>query len=130
MILLDTHVVIWLALEPGKISPAAVTAIRRQRSSGINPAISCITMYEIARSSERGRIALDLPISSFLDRVRTFFEVKPISANIAMTAAQLPKDFPSDPADRLIAATAIVEGVPLITADRNIRRSRLVKTIW
>ena len=45
-------------------------------------------------------------------------------------AAQFPSSFPSDPMDRIIAATAIVEGFPLLTADRNIRRSKLVKTIW
>jgi len=71
-----------------------------------------------------------VPIASFLDKVYALFEIKAVTAAVAMTAAQLPKDFPADPADRIIAATAIVEGLPLITADRNIRRSRLLKTIW
>lgn len=128
--LLDTHVVIWLALEPDKVSKSAVSAIRNQRLSGEVLAISCISLYELARMSERGRILLDPSLETFLSRVEALFEVKPISSAVALTAARLPNAFPGDPADRIIAGTAIVEGVPLITADRNIRRSRLVKTIW
>jgi PIN domain nuclease of toxin-antitoxin system len=130
MILLDTHVVFWLALEPAKISKPAIAAIRQQRKAGQKPAISCISLYEISRISERGRIVLDIPLESFLDRVQSFFDIRPISTAIAMSAARLPTHYPGDPADRLIAATAIVEGLSLVTADRSIRRSRSVKTIW
>lgn len=128
--LLDTRVVLWLALEPDRVSKSAALAIRNQRLSGEVLAISCISLYELARMSELGRILLDASLGSFLSRVAALFEVKPITTAVALAAARLPDTFPGDPADRLIAATAIVEGVPLITADRNIRRSRLVKTIW
>ena len=130
MILLDTHVVFWLALEPAKISKIALAAIKQQRKTGQKPVISCISLYEISRISERGRILLDIPLESFLDRIQSLFDIRPISTAVALTAARLPTNFPGDPADRLIAATAIVEGLSLITADRNIRRSRSVKTIW
>lgn len=130
MILLDTHVVFWLALDPGKISKSATSAIRKQQKAGPRLAISCLSLYEISRISERGRIVLDVPLEVFMGRVNSLFEIKPVNAEIAMTAARLPDSFPGDPADRLIAATAMVEGIPLVTADRNIRRSRLVKTIW
>ena len=89
-----------------------------------------MSLYEISRISERGRIVLDVSLEIFLSRVTSLFEIKPINSAIAIAAARLPDTFPGDPADRIIAATAIVEGLPLITADRNIRRSRLVKTIW
>ena len=56
--------------------------------------------------------------------------VKPITAEIASLAAQFPKDYPRDPADRLIGATARAEGLPLVTRDENIRRSNLLQTIW
>lgn len=128
--LLDTRVVLWLALEPDRVSKSAALAIRNHRLSGEVLAISCISLYELARMSELGRILLDASLGSFLSRVAALFEVKPITTAVALAAARLPDTFPGDPADRLIAATAIVEGVPLITADRNIRRSRLVKTIW
>lgn len=130
MILVDTHVVFWLALDPEKLSKTAAEAIRQQRDAGQNPAISSMSLYEISRISERGRIALDVPLETFLRRVNSLFDIKPINAAIAMAAARLPKTFPGDPADRIIAATAIVEGLPLLSADRNIRRSKVVKTIW
>jgi len=56
--------------------------------------------------------------------------VKPLTAEIAAAAAQFPEDFARDPADRLIAATASIEGLPLVTRDEQIRRSPLLKTIW
>jgi len=43
---------------------------------------------------------------------------------------ELPSSFPKDPADRLIAATAMVEGAPLVTADEQIRQAKVVQTIW
>jgi len=56
--------------------------------------------------------------------------LKPITPNIAALATQFPDDYPRDPADRLIAATARAEGLALITRDESIRRSPLLKTIW
>jgi PIN domain nuclease of toxin-antitoxin system len=43
---------------------------------------------------------------------------------------QMPAAYPSDPRDRIIGATALIEGLPLVTADEQIQRSRAVKTIW
>jgi len=56
--------------------------------------------------------------------------VKPLVPEIVALAVRLPAGFPKDPADRLIAATAIVEGVPLVTADERIRQTKVVQTIW
>jgi PIN domain nuclease of toxin-antitoxin system len=56
--------------------------------------------------------------------------IKEISPEIAILAQQFAATFPSDPQDRLIAATAIAEGAPLVTADDAIRASPLVRTIW
>jgi PIN domain nuclease of toxin-antitoxin system len=58
------------------------------------------------------------------------FRVFPITVNIALQAYELPSSYPKDPADRIIGATALVEDIPLLTADREIRRSRAVPTIW
>jgi len=130
MILLDTHVIFWLAFEPNKISRVAAEAIRGLQKSETYPAISCISLYEISRMSERGRIELDEPLETFLSRLNSLFEVRPIRTEIAIAAARFPNNFPGDPADRIIAATAMVEGLSLVSADRHIRRSRVVKTIW
>ena len=58
------------------------------------------------------------------------FVILPITANIALQAFELPPGYPKDPADRIIGATALVEDIPLVTADREIRRSKAVPTIW
>jgi PIN domain nuclease of toxin-antitoxin system len=56
--------------------------------------------------------------------------VKPITAEIAALATQFPDDYPKDPIDRLIGATARAEGIALVTGDEKIRSSPLLKTIW
>ena len=53
-----------------------------------------------------------------------------MTPEIAALAVRLPETYPKDPADRLIGATAIVEGVPLVTADKQIRQAKVVETIW
>jgi PIN domain nuclease of toxin-antitoxin system len=56
--------------------------------------------------------------------------LKPVTAEIAALALRLPGPFPRDPADRLIASTAMVEGMPLVTADARIRQSKVLDTVW
>ena len=56
--------------------------------------------------------------------------VIPITPEIALLAAQFPDDYPGDPADRLIGATARAGSMTLVTRDENIRRSPLLKTVW
>lgn len=61
---------------------------------------------------------------------KTGVEVREITPTIAALSIQFPEDFPKDPGDRLIAATARAEGLPLVTRDERIRSSPLLKTIW
>jgi PIN domain nuclease of toxin-antitoxin system len=92
--------------------------------------VSAISLFEIVWGILRGRIQSSLPVDELLVRIERQFTIRSVSPAIAKTAAQLPTSFPSDPFDRIIAATAIVEGLPLVTADRNIRRSRALRTLW
>ena len=130
MILLDTHVVIWLALEPGRISKRARAAIQETRQRGEGLAVSDTTLLEIATIENKGRIKLNASLEAFLAEIEARFIVLPITGRICVSALALPAAYPRDPADRVIGATALVEGLPLITADDGIRRSKALKTIW
>ena len=130
MILLDTHVVVWLALEPGRISKRARAAIAETRRRGEGLAISDITLLEIATIDNKGRIKLSASLEAFLTEIEARFIVLPITGRICVSALALPAAYPRDSADRVIGATALVEGLPLITADDGIRRSKTLKTIW
>src|SRR5690348_4683109 len=129
MILLDTHVLVWMVADPKKLSRVAQSVIQNaQKSDGI--CISAITLWELASLIERCRIqaygTMDASIRLLIEGVI----VKPITPEIATLAVQFPKDYSRDPADRLIGATARAEGIKLITKDENIRNSRLLNTVW
>lgn len=129
MILLDTHVVVWLALEPARISKRARAAIAETRRRGEGLAISDITLLEIAAIENKGRIKLSASLEAFLTEIEARFVVLPITGRICVGALGFPAAYPKDAADRVIGATALVEGLPLITADDGIRRSKAVNTI-
>ena len=130
MILVDTHVVVWLAFDQDKISKKAKIAIDKARMNAEGLAISDITLLELATLVSKGRIFLNISLESFLQEVESRFVVLPISGRACARARALPATYPNDPADRIIGATALVEGLSLLTADREIRRSRAVQTIW
>lgn len=130
MILLDTHVVLWLAFAPGRISKRAKAAIDAARRNDEGLAISGISLLELATLASKGRVSLSISLESFLVEVESRFVVLPITARICARAMALPSTFPHDPADRIICATAAVEGMALVTADRQIRRSRIVPNPW
>ena len=76
------------------------------------------------------RLNLMPDLETFLRDVELRFVVLPITANIALQAFELPAGYPKDPIDRIIGATALVEDIPLVTADAGIRKSRAIATIW
>ena len=130
MILVDTHVVVWLAFDPSQLSKKARAAIDQARSDGDGLAISDITLLELATLVNKGRIRLNISLESFLREVGARFVVLPISGQACVIALGLPPTYPKDPADRVIGATALVEGLALLTADREIRRLKALRTIW
>jgi PIN domain nuclease of toxin-antitoxin system len=115
-LLLDTHVVHWWSAEPDRVSRPAHEALE----SADELLVAAVSWYELAWLARNGRIALDVPIRSWLEGLGA--EVRTISLGpaIADTAVALPDSFPGDPADRQIYATAIEQGVKLVTKDRAI----------
>jgi PIN domain nuclease of toxin-antitoxin system len=130
LILIDTHVVLWLTSDPAKLSGKARAAIEVSRRNGDGIAVCDITLLELTTLASKGRILLGLSLESVLQEIEARFVVFPITGRACARAMSFPTAYPKDPADRIIGATALVEGFPLITADREIRRSKLVPTIW
>lgn len=115
-LLLDTHVVHWWSAEPDRISRSARSALKRADDL----LIAAISWYELAWLAERGRIAVDVPIRSWLEDLGAHLRTVGITPAIADSAAGLPSSFPRDPTDRIIYATAIEHGVKLVTKDQAI----------
>ena len=129
MILLDTHIVIWLALEPDRLSKRAKEAIRAARVQG-GLAIAGISLLELAWLAEKGRVETTLSVESFVRQCASKMTVLPITPEIAACAVGFPDSYPKDPQDRLIGATALVEGIPLVSHDEQIKNSGMIPVIW
>ena len=127
MIVLDTHVVLWMYSNPRKLSKAARSAI----AASTRTAVSAITCWEVATLVRHQRISLDRDVNLWLRQVAADLEVVPVDCAIARHAGELGNtDIPGDPADRLIWATAQLLGAPLVTADGDLRRFAPAGTIW
>lgn len=131
MIVLDTHVILWDALAPERLSELArETIVQANENDGL---IICdISLWEIAMLLQKGRVQVDVDSQTFINLLlqANKSRVLAISPQIAVLAAQFPAEINKDPADRLIAATALVENATLITANRNLRAAGLIPTLW
>ena len=129
MILADTHIVAWMALEPSLLSPKAAAALRESAQRG-GIAISCITLLELATLASRRRIVIPGSLDEFLEEIERRFIVVPIDHVIAKRATEFSPAYPRDPADRIIGASALVRGLRLVTRDEKIRMGKEVPTVW
>jgi PIN domain nuclease of toxin-antitoxin system len=132
VILLDTHTAYWLNHAPERLSPTASRAIRRAAAS-TGLALSPISLWEFALLIERGRLRLrGVTLLGLLEAlVRTpGLIVLEITPEIAALAVQLPFGLPRDPGDSLIAATALVHDISIVTKDQRMQESPRLRTIW
>jgi PIN domain nuclease of toxin-antitoxin system len=131
MIAVDTHILIWDALLPARLSPAAAEAIAASnQADGI--IVADISLWEIAMLVQKERVQVETDCRTFLNLIlqANKIHVRAITPQIAAFSTQLSTTINADPADRLIVATALVGGVSLVTADRNLLSSDEISTIW
>lgn len=131
MIVLDTHVLLWWASNPGNLSPKAIELIEE---SMVKKAIylSSITIWEIAMLCSRGRLELTMNVEDWISSVESlpFVNFVPVNNRIAFLSVNLP-DFPyPDPVDRIIIATTRFLRATLITRDHRILSYPHLKSVW
>jgi PIN domain nuclease of toxin-antitoxin system len=129
-VLLDTHIWLWGLLGDSRLSPQEVQVLDDLPSED-RPALSVISLWEVAMLAELGRVQLDFSLEEFLQSACSPETVRliPLSPEVVVEMNMLPSSFHRDPADRLIVASARVEGMALATHDRKIREAGLVP-IW
>lgn len=131
MILLDTHVWLWLLHDPSQLSEAARSAIDIEETyNGL--IVSAISVWEIAVKSSIGKLILPLPIDEWYKLASTHsgIVIEPLSPLDAIASTSLPGTFHKDPADRILVAIARRYNIPLVSSDAKILNYPYVKTIW
>lgn len=123
MILLDTHALMWLLEGNERLGIEARRGIAEAAGEGA-VCVSAITPWEISLLARKGRINLGRDTRSWIDTALALpgIMLVPIEPRIAIDSNDLPGSFHSDPADRLLVATARFLGIPLLTSDRAILR--------
>jgi PIN domain nuclease of toxin-antitoxin system len=121
-VVLDTHVWLWELQGDERLPLEWRRTIDRAASHG-RIIVSAVSMWEVAWLSRRGRITLELPVKDWLGDAlaKPGMRLSALTPEIVTEAAALGDAMPSDPMDRLIAATARVENATLMTLDRRIR---------
>jgi PIN domain nuclease of toxin-antitoxin system len=126
---LDTHVLVWLAGSPERLSARARSVI----AADSELAISMASVQEIAYLVVRGRLTMDRPVGAWIRDALAVHEVRALPSTVAasLRAGSLdPDEFHGDPVDRLIYATAIEHDAQLVTADERLRKSDPARTVW
>ena len=121
-LLLDTHVALWLDSGDDQLRLATRELIDKCWRAGASILLSAVSAWEIALLVDTGRIDLDIPVAAWIERFleRPGIEAVPLGHLAAARAYQLHRLEHRDPADRLLIATAIELGCPLVTYDERI----------
>jgi PIN domain nuclease of toxin-antitoxin system len=129
VIVLDTHALLWWALDPEQLSEhAAQTCAEMERAGGF---ASSISIWELGTKIKRGKLELGITIDELVRRLErsAVVELVPVDTSIWLRSLALAWEH-RDPADRVIVATALAKSVPLMTKDDAIRGARIVATVW
>lgn len=127
----DTHAVIWYLYNDRRLSAAAAAFIESTMAAGNQVVLSAISLAEVVYLVEKQRIPSDAlgRLLSILGRADSGWVERPFDRSIALALTRVDRGLIPDMPDRIITATALHLGVPLITRDGKIRLSS-VRTIW
>ena len=120
MILLDTHIWLWLIDASPRLRPGQIELIDQSKTGGLG--VSIISCWEVAKLVENGKMSFRQPVLEWIETAlaQPYIRLLPLTPEITVDATQLPSGFHRDPADQLIVATSRVLGIPLLTADGKI----------
>jgi PIN domain nuclease of toxin-antitoxin system len=120
-LLLDTHIVVWLAEGNPRLKAPLVTLLKSGYGSD-RLCLSVISAWEIGLLASKKRLDLGQPPLSWLHIVVQQFRINllDITPEIAINSSYLPATLHGDPADRIIVATAITHGATIVSADKSI----------
>jgi PIN domain nuclease of toxin-antitoxin system len=127
----DTHTALWYLFNDGRLSIAAGDFIDKSAAAGSRIVISSISLAEIVYLIEKNRLSENAytDLKAALDDPDHVFKEAPITVEIVEAMKQVPRADVPDMPDRIVAATAVYFGVPVISRDGNIQASN-VQTIW
>ncbi len=131
MIVLDTHAWIWFISNPEFLSKRAKNEVQAAVEDK-SILISSISAWEVALLVTKKRLKLTLDISDWIAKSESlpFIQFVPVTNSIAVKSVNLPSPLHPDPADRIIIATALSVGAPLVTKDKKLLDYSPIKTIW
>ena len=131
MIVLDTHAWIWFISNPENLSKRAEKAVNNAVKDK-SVLISSISAWELALLVEKKRLKLTLEVTDWIAKSESlpFIQFVPVTNSIAVKSVNLPLPLHPDPADRIIIATALSVGAPLVTKDNKLLTYSFIKTIW
>ena len=129
MIVLDTHALLWWTLDPEKLSKKAAKVCAEIEKECAY--MSSISIWELGVKIRNGKLDIGMSIRDYTERLKRLgcIEIVPVDEGIWIRSLELDWEH-RDPADRAIVATALTRGLPLLTKDDVIRKSRLVECVW
>ncbi|MGF1614156.1 MAG: type II toxin-antitoxin system VapC family toxin [Gammaproteobacteria bacterium] len=126
----DTHALAFWGLEPGRLAPRALEIMQQGRRTG-SLACADISFWELAMLFARGRLIPPVSPAEFMQTLVQDLRLTVLSITPEIAVLSKSDLFPhKDPADRLIAATAIVNHASLISADDNLHGLPGLRVIW